>query len=77
MNNKSISWNEISWFLQKQSYEISSPYNTGFNTWPIKQEMYKLKDQLDALISEAPTYAGEEEWLEEQRTNRAIEKLAR
>jgi hypothetical protein len=57
--------------------EITSPYSDGFTGWGHKQRLLKLKWYLDAQLERCPTYAGEEEWIEEQRTEQAIEKLAK
>lgn len=74
---KDVTWNDVKWFLQKQSYEISSPYNTGFNTWPLKQKLYDLKDQLDEILEDCPTYAGETEWLQERAVEKSFKKLSK
>ena len=55
------------WVMRSQ---MNSPYNDGFTTWPIKQELYQLKWLIDASLAEASTYAGEEAWLNEEEQKR-------
>lgn len=46
--------------------EMNNPYNDGFTTWPIKQDLYRLKWLIDESLAKASTYAGETEWLNEE-----------
>jgi hypothetical protein len=52
--------------LWSMGYEMNNPRNDGFTTWPIKQDLYKLKWMIDQMLAESPTYAPEEEWLLKQ-----------
>lgn len=54
---------------------MHDPYIDGFNGWGCKQKLYKIKFELDAMLEKAPTYTGEDEWLAEQRTKKAFERL--
>ena len=54
---------------------MHDPNIDGFNGWGCKQKIYKVLWQAKQAIENAPTYSGEEEWLEEQRTNQAFKKL--
>ena len=50
-----------------QWYDVTKdPRVDGFNGWGCKQKLYEIKFYLDELIKKCPTYAGEDEWLEEQ-----------
>ena len=50
-----------------QWYDVTKdPRVDGFNGWGCKQKLYEIKFYLDELIKQCPTYAGEDEWLEEQ-----------
>jgi hypothetical protein len=51
------------------------PYETGFTQWPCKQTLYKVKFALDEMMENAPTFAGEEEWLAEQEKQQVWKKL--
>ena len=37
----------------------------GYTTWPCKQDLYRVKFELDSMLKKCPTYASEQEWLEE------------
>lgn len=54
---------------------MHDPMIDGFNGWGCKQKLYEIKFMLDEMIEKAPTYSGENEWLEEQQTKRAFRKL--
>lgn len=62
--------------IQKAMMEITSPYNDGYVSWSHKQRLWQLKWYLDAQLKRCPTYVGEEEWIAEQRTEQAMEKLS-
>jgi len=49
----------------------------GFNGWACKQKIYEIKMECERLLQQdkCPTYAGEEEWLQEKREERAVAKL--
>ena len=55
--------------------EISSPYNDGYTQWHCKQDLYQIKEVIDAAIRSSPTFAGEQEWLQEQEKKRIIKIL--
>ena len=55
--------------------EISSPYNDGYTQWHCKQDLYQIKEVIDAAIRNSPTFAGEQEWLQEQEKKRIIKIL--
>ena len=41
------------------------PYATGWNNWPCKQDLYRVKFALDEMLQKCPTYSVEQEWLNE------------
>lgn len=45
--------------------EINSPYNDGFIAWHCKQDLIRIKYQLDEILRTAPRFAGEEEFVAE------------
>jgi len=69
-------WGQVQSFLQYQNLEMHSPYNSGFNTWPIKQQLYLLQEQLDRILAQAPTYSGEAEWLQDRKMTKCFDRLA-
>jgi hypothetical protein len=62
-------WNvdKIKSDLQRIHFAATDPNLTGFVNWPCKQDLYHVKFYLDELLKNTSTFAGEEEWLEEQR----------
>jgi len=63
--------------LRRMYSECTSPYNTGWNSWPIKQDLYEIKFLLDDLINNAGNFAGEEEWLNQKEQEKIIQILKR
>jgi len=53
------------------------PMIDGFNGWGCKQKLYEIKFVLDDYLERCPHYHGEDEWLEEQRLDRAVNKLSK
>ena len=43
----------------------TDPYETGWNNWPCKQDLYRVKFAVDEMLKKTSTFAGEQEWLEE------------
>ncbi len=50
----------------------------GFNGWACKQKIYEIKMECERLLNNpnCPSYSGEDEWLQEQKDNRAVERLS-
>lgn len=63
--------------LYKLYGEIKSPYNDGYTSWGLKQELYEIKFLIDKLIKDSPTFTPEEEWLEEQHKKHVWSELKR
>lgn len=61
--------------LGKMYMGANDPYVTGWNNWPCKQDLYRVKFALDDLLAKTPTFTGEEEWLEEQRVEREKQQV--
>lgn len=51
--------------LYKCYYATTDPRMDGYTTWPCKQDLYRVKFELDSMLKKCPTYASEQEWLEE------------
>lgn len=47
------------------SAQVHSHYNDGFTSWYCKQDLLKVKYQLDELLRTAPKFAGEQEFINE------------
>ena len=51
---------------QKMYHGATDPYVTGWNNWPCKQDLYRVKFAVDEMLKNTSTFTGEEEWLLEQ-----------
>lgn len=63
--------------IQKINYMMQDPGETGFITWTYKQQLLEAKWLLDECLDKSPTYAGEEEWISERKTELAFNKISR
>jgi hypothetical protein len=63
--------------ISKHFAGANDPYLTGWNNWPHKQELYKIYWAAREALEQTATFAGEEEWLEEQRQERVLSILSR
>ena len=50
----------------------NDPYMTGWNNWPCKQDLYRVKFAVDAMLAKTSTFSGEDEWLEEQEKEKVV-----
>lgn len=55
---------------QQMHFGAVDPSVTGWNNWPCKQDLYRVKFAVDEMLSDISTFTGEEEWLEQQRIER-------
>ena len=67
--------NSIQHGIWSMRAEMNSHYNDGFTTWPIKQDLYRLKWLIDESLEQASTYVGETEWLKEQEGEKIMRIL--
>lgn len=72
-----IDWNIKE--IERQLYRIYSgavdSYETGYNNWPCKKDLYRVKFLVDELLEKCPTFTPEEEWLREQEAEKIIRIL--
>lgn len=47
--------------------QVTSVYNDGFTSWACKQDLYRVKFELDKMLKDSPTFADEQEWVEQQQ----------
>ena len=52
--------------LHMAGVEMNSLHNDGYTTWEIKKDLYRIKFLVDQILASASSYAGEEEWLDEE-----------
>lgn len=50
---------------------------TGWVNWPCKQDLYLVKFAIDEMLENTSTFAGEDEWLAQQRLEREQRKVWR
>ena len=60
---------------RKMYASATDPYMTGWNNWPCKQDLYRVKFAVDEMLKNTPGFAGEEEWLREQEAQRIVNIL--
>jgi hypothetical protein len=60
-----LDFNSVSHQIHMAGVEVSSPFNDGFVSWPIKQNLYRLKWLLDEILVASPTFSDEQEFVEE------------
>ena len=72
-----IDWNvrEVEHQLRRMHAGANDPYMTGWNNWPCKQDLYRVKFLVDELLKECPTFSGEDEWLREQEAEKLVRIL--
>ena len=60
---------------QKMYHGATDPYETGWNNWPCKQDLYRVKFAVDEMLKNTSGFAGEEEWLRKQEAERIVNIL--
>ena len=50
-------------------------YETGWNNWPCKQDLYRVKFAVDEMLKNTSGFVGEEEWLREQEAEHIVNIL--
>ena len=78
MHMKRKSWDveQIMSQLHSMVREIKSPYNDGFTSWGIKQDLYLIKFLVDDAMKESPIFGDLEiEFLKQQEQKRIIKIL--
>jgi hypothetical protein len=53
--------------LRQCAAEMNDWRNDGYSQWSCKQDLYRVKFELDRLLATSPHFSMEEEWLEEQQ----------
>ena len=67
-----IDWNvdSIVSELEKCYWATTDPQMDGFTTWRCKQDLYRVQFALEDMLKNCPSYAGEQEWLDQQQLER-------
>lgn len=66
---------EVKAQLQRMYWACTDARMTGWNNWPCKQDLYRVKFLVDELLEKCPEFAGEEEWLREQEAEKIVKIL--
>ena len=61
--------------LEKCYWATTDPRMDGFSTWSCKQDLYRVKFALDEMLNNCPTYAPEQEWLDQQQLEHDKKKV--
>jgi len=72
---KNWSVQEVQTQLQRMHLGATDARMTGFNNWPCKQDLYRVKFLVDELLKDCPTFADEDEWLREQSAEKIVRVL--
>jgi hypothetical protein len=62
---KPLDYNTVHHNLYMAGVELHSPYNDGYTQWEIKQDLYRIKWLVDAILKDSGTFVGEEDFLKE------------
>lgn len=74
---KQMDYNAVHHQIYMSGVELHSHYNDGFNQFEIKKDLHKLKWMLDEILADAPTFAGEEEFLKEYEQHKMWRTLSK
>lgn len=67
--------------IKEQLYQwfgvMTDPRIDGFNGFACKQKIYEVKWECERILEsdKCPTYAGEQEWIQEQIEDKAIKRI--
>lgn len=61
--------------LRHCAVEMNSHYNDGWTQWGCKQDLYRVKFELDRLLKTSPYFSMEQEWLTEQEKQQVWNRL--
>lgn len=76
LHKKNWDINEILNHLNGMIREVKSPYNDGFTSWGVKQDLYQIKFLIDDAIKDCPHFGDLEiDYLKLQEQKRIIKIL--
>lgn len=62
-------------YIYYRYHWMTDPRHDGYSSWGMKQDLYQLQFALEEILKKSPKYYGEEEWIQEQRTQKALKEL--
>jgi hypothetical protein len=60
---------------RKMYQGANDSYETGWNNWPCKQDLYRVKFAVEEMLRNTSKFTHEDEWLEEQEQQRMWQTL--
>lgn len=60
----SIDIEKAHWTIRDLQHQVTSNYNNGYESFEHKKDLYQLKFTIDHALKNCPTFAGEQEWLD-------------
>jgi len=60
---------------QQMYFGATDARATGWENWPCKQDLYRVKFAVDEMLSKTGRFTGEAEWLREQEQEKMWNKL--
>lgn len=69
--------NNIKSSIAHEVFHITDPRMDGFTTFARKQKLIELQMYLEEQLAKCPTYAGEKEFIQDLKTQRAFKDLAK
>ncbi len=61
--------------IYKLKVMMVDPRDSAFTAWKYKQQLLEAKWVLDEILAEAPTFEGEDEWVQEQNRLKAFDQI--
>jgi hypothetical protein len=76
MKKKNWDASDMASQLHSMIREMNSPYNDGFTSWNVKQDLYLIKFIVDEAMKDSPDFGEmEKDFLKEQEKKRIIKIL--
>lgn len=76
---KNYNLSEVLTQCEKMWYGANDQYVTGWNNWPCKQDLYRVKFAVDEMLRTTANFADESQWvareLQEQEKKRVWQAL--
>lgn len=74
---KPLDYGTIRHQVMVAAFELRNHRVDGFNQWCIKQDLYRLQNLLNGVLSDAPKFPGEDEFIKSLEAERMVEVLQR
>ena len=63
--------------LEYCKFYVKDPRNDGFTGWAQKQKVYRIMWHAQQVLKQMPSFAGEDEWVEDQQVQSAFQELSK